>query len=255
MTGLRMPGQGVLWELNNAALRRWIAISSVKSPVRVARRHTSAAPRTNGRLNRHARPVARVDWPVVGAPSSRLVRRCRAKRFNQWSATTAGTERAHPLKHHSDAGLQSNTALSDRSSRSHHVGDRSATAARGNMGSDNISNLSSHRGPQSVWDRRGWQGVTTEERVAPWLVALVGAAIFGYGARRRSWRRLAFMAGGAGLIGCAAAGLCNPRDASVRWRRFAPKTAVDRVTRESMDSFPASDAPSSNAIAANEVNT
>jgi hypothetical protein len=52
------------------------------------------------------------------------------------------------------------------------------------------------------------------------------------------------MLGGAGLIGCAAAGLCNPRHASVRWRHMTrPRT--DRTSIESMDSFPASDPPPS----------
>jgi hypothetical protein len=121
------------------------------------------------------------------------------------------------------------------------------------MGSDSGQNLTSHRAAESVWDRRGWQRVTIEERVGPWLAALGGASLLVYGATRRSWRGAWFMMTGVGLIGCAAAGLCNPRDASLRWRPRLRQPAVDRVTLESMDSFPASDAPSSNAFAPNSA--
>ena len=58
------------------------------------------------------------------------------------------------------------------------------------------------------------------------------------------------MAGGASLIGVAAAGLCNPRHAAVRWRQFT-QPRWDRVAVESMDSFPASDPPPSSAMAIN----
>jgi hypothetical protein len=117
------------------------------------------------------------------------------------------------------------------------------------MGSD-TPNLVSHRAARSVWDRRGWQGVTIEERVGPCLLVLAGAGMLGYGATRRSWHGLGFMMSGVGLIGCVAAGLCNPRNASVGWRKVVAHPAADRVTTESMDSFPASDAPSSNAAGA-----
>jgi hypothetical protein len=70
-----------------------------------------------------------------------------------------------------------------------------------------------------------------------------------YGATRRSWRGVLYMMSGVSLIGCAAAGLCSPREAPVRWRHLRGIT-LDRITVESMDSFPASDAPSSNATAA-----
>jgi hypothetical protein len=108
-------------------------------------------------------------------------------------------------------------------------------------------NLACHRATQSVWDKRGWSGVTIEERLGPWLVSLVGTALLIAGARRRSLRGAHLMLGGAGLIGCAAAGLCNPRHATVRWRHLTgPRT--DGMTSGMMDSFPASDPPSSNLI-------
>ena len=114
------------------------------------------------------------------------------------------------------------------------------------MNMEHAGNLACHRSARSVWDKRGWSGVTIEERVGPWFVSLAGASLLIAGARRRSWRGMRWMAGGAALLGCAAAGLCNPRDAAIRWRQLTPD---DRLTIELMDSFPASDAPSSNAIA------
>jgi len=109
-------------------------------------------------------------------------------------------------------------------------------------------NLAHHRASQSVWDKRGWSGVTIEERLGPWLISLVGAGLFIAGARRRSLGGLQLMMGGAGLVGCAAAGLCNPRHATVRWRHLT-QPRVDGITIE-MDSFPASDPPASSAMAA-----
>lgn len=116
------------------------------------------------------------------------------------------------------------------------------------METDNARNLACHRSARSVWEKRGWSGVAIEERVGPWFISLAGAGLLIAGARERSWRGVRWMVAGATMIGCAAAGLCNPRHASVRWRQIAEPLA-DRVTTELMDSFPASDAPSSNAIA------
>jgi hypothetical protein len=118
------------------------------------------------------------------------------------------------------------------------------------MDTDNARNLTCHRAARSVWDKRGWRGVTIEERVSPWIISLAGAGLLIGGARQRSWRGVRWMIGGATLVGCAAAGLCNPRDASVRWRRLT-RPPLDRTTTELMDSFPASDPPSSSGMAIN----
>jgi hypothetical protein len=120
------------------------------------------------------------------------------------------------------------------------------------MSAEHATNLISHRGPQSIWDRRGWRGVTVEERLGPSLISLAGAGLLAYGATRRSWRGVLCMMSGVSLIGCAAAGLCSPREAPVRWRHLRG-FVTDTVTIESMDSFPASDAPSSNTTAATRV--
>jgi hypothetical protein len=115
------------------------------------------------------------------------------------------------------------------------------------MDSINARNLACHRSTQSVWDKRGWSGVTIEERVGPWIVSIAGTALLISGARRRSLRGLHLLIGGASLIGCAAAGLCNPRHATIRWRHLT-RPRPDSDTTELMDSFPASDPPSSNLI-------
>ena len=108
------------------------------------------------------------------------------------------------------------------------------------MDTNTAGNLACHRAARSVWDKRGWKGVAIEERVGPWLVALAGASLVIAGGRRRSWRGAQMIAGGAGLIGCAASGFCNPRHAAVRWRQLT-RTRLDGVTATLMDSFPASD--------------
>ena len=118
------------------------------------------------------------------------------------------------------------------------------------MDTDNARNLTCHRAARSVWDKRGWSGVTIEERVGPWVVSLAGASLLVAGARRRSWGGIHLILGGVGLIGCAATGLCNPRHAAVRWRHLT-QPSRDHVAIESMDSFPASDPPPSSAMAVN----
>jgi uncharacterized membrane protein len=106
-------------------------------------------------------------------------------------------------------------------------------------------NLKTHRAPQSVWDKRGWRGVTIEERLGPWLVAAAGISVTIAGVRQRSWRGLIAACGGLGMIACVAAGLCNPRHATVRLKYLRRgHSAIDEVARVSMESFPASDAPS-----------
>ncbi len=106
-------------------------------------------------------------------------------------------------------------------------------------------NMVSHRAPTSVWDKRGWRGPTIEERVGPWVVSLAGAALVVYGARR-SWRGVWWIVGGIGMIASAVAGFSNPHHARMILRHRFDRHSSDVITTESMDSFPASDAPSSN---------
>jgi hypothetical protein len=114
------------------------------------------------------------------------------------------------------------------------------------MTANHTSNLVSHRAATSVWDKRGWSGPTIEERAGPWLASLAGAALVLYGASRRDWRGACWIAGGLGLIAGTVAGLSNPSQARMTWRHYLNRDSSDRITTESMDSFPASDAPSSN---------
>jgi hypothetical protein len=116
------------------------------------------------------------------------------------------------------------------------------------------ANLVSYRAPASVWDKRGWRGVTIEERVMPTIVSAVGVLLVRHGIRRRSWRGLGPAVAGATLMGCAAAGLCDPRHARVRWKHLFRQRSVDRLTRELHDSFPASDPPSLTASAGRREN-
>src|SRR5438067_12514662 len=114
------------------------------------------------------------------------------------------------------------------------------------MTSNDTSNLVSHRASSNVWDKRGWsRRPTLEERVGPWFISLAGAALVLHGARRRSWRGGWWVASGIGLIAAAVSGFANPQQARLTWRHLQ-RDASDKITIESMDSFPASDAPSSN---------
>jgi hypothetical protein len=112
------------------------------------------------------------------------------------------------------------------------------------MPAERSTNLVYQRANGSVWDKRGWQGVTIEERLLPWVVGVAGAAALTYGATRRSWQGLACTLGGLTMWTCATSGLCNPRNAGARIDRFLRQQRRDLVTTQSMHSFPASDPPS-----------
>ena len=45
------------------------------------------------------------------------------------------------------------------------------------MDIESARNLTCRRAARSVWDKRGWRGVTIEERVSPWLVSIAGAGL------------------------------------------------------------------------------
>ena len=113
------------------------------------------------------------------------------------------------------------------------------------MSVERSTNLVYQRANGSVWDKRGWQGVTIEERLLPWVVGVAGAAALSYGAtRRRSWQGLACTLGGLTMWTCATSGMCNPRYAGARIDQLLRQRRRDQVTTQSMHSFPASDPPS-----------
>ena len=114
------------------------------------------------------------------------------------------------------------------------------------MESDFSINLIAYRSDVDAWARRSR---VMEERVGQWLVSMAGSALLAYGtycAARRSWRGALWIASGVGLIGYAAAGFMQAHDGR-GWRDRSAHAPADVVTLESLDSFPASDAPSSNA--------
>src|SRR5262245_7563810 len=114
------------------------------------------------------------------------------------------------------------------------------------MESDFSINLITYRSDVDAWTRRSR---IMEERVGQWLVSMAGSALLAYGsywATRRSWRGAWWIASGVGLIGYAAAGFMKANNGR-GWRRDSEHASADVVTLESLDSFPASDAPSSNA--------
>jgi hypothetical protein len=121
------------------------------------------------------------------------------------------------------------------------------------MPGEQSTNLMYRRASGSVWDKRGWHGPTLEERLLPWVVGAAGAAVVTYGARRRSWGGVACIVGGLTMWTCATTGLCNPRNAGARLDYLLKPRRKDRVTKESMHSFPASDPPSFTTAASTTV--
>lgn len=104
-------------------------------------------------------------------------------------------------------------------------------------------NMQLHRAPRNVWDRPDWRGVTPEERVLPAVMAIAGASLIAYGTTRHTWRGTLLSALGVAMEACVAAGLCNPRTASVRLRALLARDHEDYVDLELEQTFPASDPP------------
>ena len=119
------------------------------------------------------------------------------------------------------------------------------------MESADFTNLKIQRSEVDAWERGGRRGHSANGRIALWLTSMAGVSLLAYGARfaaRRSRSSRWSIASGATLLGYAAADLGKrywPRPA----RSVQEPSTVDVVGVESMDSFPASDAPSSNASA------
>jgi hypothetical protein len=108
------------------------------------------------------------------------------------------------------------------------------------MQSDDFTNLKVQRSDVDVWQSRrpSW-----DHRIGLSLATIAGAALAFYGIRRRrSAPKMRWLVGGA-VLGCAAASL-----RTAQWRGAEP--SADETMQESVDSFPASDAPSSTATTA-----
>jgi hypothetical protein len=104
-----------------------------------------------------------------------------------------------------------------------------------------FTNLTQHRSDADAWKARGLWSRIADDRIAVPLASIMGLALGMYATRRRLDPGMWWIIGGT-VAGCVATTLAT------RLRSEPPRT--DLVTQESVDSFPASDAPSSNATTA-----
>jgi hypothetical protein len=112
---------------------------------------------------------------------------------------------------------------------------------------EGLSNLSTYRTPDSVWQRRGWNGSKESFAVTRLLVGVGGGALAVEGLRQGTWKGRALAGIGGTLAWWALTGEGDLSDAR-RWfnevLERAPWRFRDRVQEESAESFPASDSPS-----------
>lgn len=108
-------------------------------------------------------------------------------------------------------------------------------------------NLTAHRAPESVWDRRGWDGRREQLTLMRWLVGVSGGAIALQGLRQRSFAGGLLAGFGGGLAYWALTGEGDMSEARLWMKGLlenAPWNRGDLVHEASDESFPASDAPS-----------
>ena len=108
-------------------------------------------------------------------------------------------------------------------------------------------NLTTHRAPESVWERRGWDGAP-EPAVTRWLIGVGGGALAIEGLRRRGAAGGVYAALGGGLAWWALTGECDLSRARSWFQQILEHAPWhhrdDLVGTASEESFPASDAPS-----------
>jgi hypothetical protein len=108
-------------------------------------------------------------------------------------------------------------------------------------------NFAIHRAPQSVWDRRGWDGTREQLAMTRILLGVGGAALAAQGVRQHNWTGRALAAMGGTLAWWALTGEGDLSDVRCRFENLLRKALwhrSDTVADASADSFPASDAPS-----------
>lgn len=107
-------------------------------------------------------------------------------------------------------------------------------------------NLQIHRAPESVWDRRGWDGTRQQLALTRVLLGVGGAALAVQGLRQGTWPGRALAGMGGALAWWALTGEGDLSEARCWFNRLvehAPWKKEDLVADASADSFPASDAP------------
>ena len=108
-------------------------------------------------------------------------------------------------------------------------------------------NLTAYRTPESVWDRRGWDGSKEQFTATRILVGIGGSALAIQGWRLGTWKGRALAGIGASLAWWAATGDGDLSEARRWFNEVVERTPWrlrDRVGDESAMSFPASDSPS-----------
>jgi hypothetical protein len=117
-------------------------------------------------------------------------------------------------------------------------------------------NLVTHRERMSVWEQPGWNGTPDRLLAARAAAVAAGSVFIALGLRRRSAAGLSMTGLGASLVAWAIAGrgdFAPARRWTNRLRARLDRESDDRVHEESLQSFPASDAPSSTPTVGSSV--